>query len=119
MKEINKRSLFCEDPFGGVAVMAEIAVDDDGKAVYVYGEWTDEGGELWMTATEESIFDINERIAACGDDVATLDALCEKRDRLAGSQPADAVTAYCKQYQGTIRQMLRDELRAHGIKKRI
>lgn len=116
MVETRKRSTFCEDPFGGVAVMAEIAFTDNGEQAFAYGEWTSEGGDLWMTAAPESLFALNERILAGDGDPVELS---NKRDKLAKAFQAEKQDRYCREYKQAIKQLLTNEMKAHGVRKRI
>lgn len=117
MKELERRTMFCEDPFGANdAAMAEIVLDDNGEKIYYYGEWTNEGGELYTAAATESLFAINEGILACEEDP---DELAQLREELTAAFPAERFAVCEREFRSAIRQLLTNEMKAHGVRKRI
>jgi len=74
IREINRRSMSNKDegmacgPVKNTVIDTEIVVDDNGKNVYLHGQWIDETAiDIMIEATQESVYDVYERIHA-GED---------------------------------------------------
>lgn len=89
MKEINRRIKFSDEtgmacgPMGIIGCDAEIQVDDDGKTVYIHGQWCSEADDLFFEATTESVYDVLMRMHDNIDNNDVLfDQLIPEKERI-------------------------------------
>ena len=124
MKVINKRVMMNTDagfacsPFGVTACDSEVAIEDDGKIIYIHGQWCDAADDdIRIELTDESIYDYELKLNnAKGDE---LDELIAARDAIADKDisewlGADAEDRYAE-YIFAAQQMVLARLAEEGI----
>lgn len=75
IKEVRRRVMCTTDegiacgPVSSTAIEGEIVIDDEGKEVYLHGQWVLEAHEsILVEATNESVYDIYERMDINSDE---------------------------------------------------
>ncbi len=119
IREISRRVQMTEDegiacgPASTVSLEAEIVIDDNGKKVYLHGQWVDAAPEDTLyEAHTVSMFDMYIRMTHAEDD-EELEALCNERDRLDEMYRVD-MTPY-ESYIAELDQMIREEGEKHRL----
>ena len=83
IKEISRRCVFNTDDYGisGIdAINAEIVIEDDGKKVFLLGQWSNESGDYYFETTYISTFDLYEKMLLPESDCDILSEEIEKAD---------------------------------------
>ncbi len=117
--EISRRSLYHEDeglacgPVASAAVITEIVLDVDGQRVFLHGEWVDlAGDDCYFEANTESLFDAYAKMFDAETEEDEENAIAE-RDRISEGKIED--DSIFEPYYTEMKQMIRNEMEAHGI----
>lgn len=123
--EVTRRAMSNEDegmacgPIGIMAADAEIVVNDEGKTIYLHGQWISECyDEYLLEATLESVYDVYEKMNNFSDD--EFSSLLEERDRICDSAKEDVFLSsidveerYAEQF-AQIKEMLLEKAEEMG-----
>ena len=121
IRAVGRRIRFSEDSgmacgaFDECSVDAELVLEDKGKRVYLYAQWTDQMPEVIRTETvPESLYEINARLA---DRNADWEATAAERNRILKGRLADAAAEErYGPYLKELREMVAAEAEAHGYR---
>lgn len=87
LKEISRRMMTSKSegiacgPCGIEAVDAEIVVDDNGRMVYLHGQWITEcSPELFFNATNQSVYEYYKKLKSCEE--SEFEELITERDKI-------------------------------------
>ena len=121
IEAVSRRVRFSEDTgmscgaFDESAVDAELVLEDQGRRVFLCGQWTDQMPDrIRMEAVPESLYEISEQMDSRGSDWGDLAA---RRERILKSRIDDPAAAerYAPYFE-ELRRMIVSELEAHGYR---
>jgi hypothetical protein len=114
MEVINKRSAFNAGYDIDIA-MAEIVISEEGKTVFLYGEWSSESGpDIVFSASTESRYDYEEGLLT--DESITIQEAQAERKRLRQTVASDDQRRYASQFIPLMKRVLAAEIMSHGRK---
>ena len=123
--EVSRRSMYHEetvmanDPVSVTTIDAEIVVEKDGKKIYLHALWSDkDGDEISYEATEESIYDLCEKLKEVGKyEVMELINWLEEFNRRRGKRIEE--DSCFEEYYKELEQMVLAEMKTHGRESEI
>ncbi len=100
--------------FDESAIDAEIVLEDEGKRIFLYAQWTDQMPDsIRMEAAPESLYGISERM---GNRDADWESLAAERNRIRKNRPDDsAVAERYAPYFDELKRMVVSKMREHGF----
>ena len=99
--------------FDESAIDAELVLDDEGRRVFLYAQWSDQMPEsIRMEAVSESLYEISRQME---DRDADWEFLAAERNRIRESRVNDAAAAerYAPYYE-ELKRMVTSEMKCHG-----
>ncbi len=122
VKEVSRRSMYYEDrgmacgPVRLMTIDAEIVLDDNGKTVYLHGQWVNlAGDEIYHAAYSESAYDVYARLNKSdndGDDSLDVD---EDADVTKIEEAKIEDDSRYESFYKEMEKMIHNEMKEHGI----
>ena len=121
MKEISRRSMYHLDegiacgPVSISSIDAEIAVEKDGKTIYLHAQWVDAAGdEIYYQATGESVYECYKNIFENEDEDREED-LIEAKEKAEETELEDE--PWFEPFYEELKQMIYQEMRDNDLKE--
>lgn len=112
MEVIEKRSTFNAGYDIDIA-MAEIVINEEGKTVFLYGEWSSESGpDIVFSASTESRYDYEESLLT--NEKTSIQEAQAERKRLRQTVASDDQRRYAIQFIPLMKRTLAAEIMSHG-----